>query len=61
MSKRTGTFISALMGATALAGCGEPLTGQDEVAKKWLVRRQSIRLRNLTNSGFTYLIAASFA
>lgn len=41
MSKRTGTFISALLGATALAGCGEPLTGQDEVAKK-VVSAQAI-------------------
>jgi glyoxylase-like metal-dependent hydrolase (beta-lactamase superfamily II) len=34
MSKRTGIFISILLGATTLTGCGEPLTGQDEVAKK---------------------------
>ena len=34
MSKRAGIFISMLLGAAALTGCGEPLTGQDEVAKK---------------------------
>lgn len=36
MSKRTGILISMLLGAAALTGCGEPLTGQDEVAKKAL-------------------------
>ncbi len=48
MSKRTGIFISILLGATTLTGCGEPLTGQDEVAKK-AVSAQAINTPELSD------------